>query len=172
MPFNEIRFLPSPSGRGARMETAQLLPAPRERVFAFYSDAFELERLTPPRLRFRLITPRPIEIRPGTRIDYRLHIRGIPIRWQSEIMVWEPPHRFVDEQRRGPYRHWRHEHTFEEVEGGTICRDVVDFSVPGGRLVERILVRPDIRQIFAYRQRVLAELFASDRSSASDQKTV
>jgi ligand-binding SRPBCC domain-containing protein len=154
------------------MDTSQFLAAPRERIFAFFSDAFELERLTPTWLRFHVVTPRPIEIRAGARIDYRLRVRGIPIRWQSEITVWEPPQRFVDEQRRGPYRSWRHEHRFEERDGGTLCVDVVDFAVPGGRLIERLFVRPDVRKIFSYRQRVLAELFSSESAPRPDQKTV
>jgi ligand-binding SRPBCC domain-containing protein len=110
-------------------------------------------------------TPRPIFLREGSLIDYRLRIRGIPIRWQSRIDMWEPPFRFVDVQTRGPYRHWRHEHLFEETAGGTICRDIVDYAVYGGRLVDRFFVRKDVRTIFEFRRRRLAELFSPTNGS-------
>ena len=87
----------------------------------------------------------------------RLH--GVPVRWQSRIVVWEPPLRFVDEQIRGPYRRWRHEHVFEEVVGGTICRDIVDYAVPGGWLIERLFVRNNLLKIFEFRQRMLEQAF-------------
>jgi len=128
-------------------------------VFPFFADAFNLERITPPLLRFRVVTPRPIAMRAGTRIDYRLRIHGVPVRWQSEITAWEPPFRFVDEQRRGPYRLWSHAHTFVARDGGTLCRDVVTYAAPGGALVHRLLIGPDVRKIFQYRRQALAGLF-------------
>ena len=103
----------------------------------------------------------PLEMRAGARIDYRLRVRGLPLRWQSEITAWEPPHRFLDEQRRGPYRLWVHEHTFVERDGGTEVRDRVTYAVPGGWLVERLLVGPDVRRIFAFRRETLARLFGA-----------
>ena len=83
----------------------------------------------------------------------------MPIRWQSRIELWEPPIRFTDVQIRGPYRHWHHEHVFEEVSGGTICRDIVEYTVRGGWLVDRIFVRNDILKIFTFRQNKLEEIF-------------
>ena len=98
-------------------------------VFPFFSDADNLERLTPPWLRFQVVTPGPIRLKVGTCIEYRLRIRGVPIRWISEITAWEPPHRFVDRQVRGPYRLWIHEHRFRglgewrDLRGyGPVCR--------------------------------------------------
>lgn len=135
------------------------LPRPPEEVFPFFADAGNLERLTPPLLNFQILTPRPIEMRAGTLIDYRLRIRGIPVRWRSEITVWEPQRRFVDEQRRGPYRLWHHEHTFEPRDGGTLCGDTVRYAVVFDFLVHRLLVRPDIERIFAFRQEKLREIF-------------
>ena len=78
----------------------------------------------------------------------------MPIRWRTEITCWEPPYRFRDEQLKGPYRYWRHEHTFENVEGGCLARDQVDYSVPGGKLVHWLLVRGDVQRIFEYRAKV------------------
>src|SRR5580692_6519383 len=101
------------------------LPLPIERVFEFFSDAHNLEALTPPFLKFKVITPDPIVMAPGTHIRYKLKLRGIPIHWESEITVWEPPHRFVDEQLHGPYRFWRHEHLFAGRDGGTEVSDHV-----------------------------------------------
>lgn len=141
------------------LESVQWLPRPIGEVFPFFADAANLERITPPWLRFSVLTPGPVEMRVATRIDYRLRVRGVPLRWQSEITAWEPPLRFADEQRRGPYRLWVHEHTFRERDGGTEVRDHVTYAVPGGWLVERLLVGPDVRRIFAYRRRALEELF-------------
>ena len=90
-------------------------------------------------------------------IDYRLRVHGVPVRWRTEITAWEPPHRFVDDQLRGPYRWWHHEHLFEAVDGGTRAVDRVDYAPTGGRLANRLLVQRDLERIFAYRQRVLAE---------------
>ncbi len=134
----------------------QWLPLAREEVFDFYSDAFNLERLTPPFLKFRVLTPPPIVMREGVVIDYRLRLRGFPVRWRSRITLWEPPRLFVDEQVRGPYRLWRHRHVFEEVDGGTLAVDSVEYAVPGGALVNRFLVEPDLKRIFDYRQSKLA----------------
>lgn len=104
-------------GNGYRLETAQRLPRPVNDVFPFFADAFNLESITPPSLRFRILNAKPISMRAGATIDYRLRIGAVPVRWRSEITVWEPPFRFVDEQRRGPYRWWVHEHRFEEKQG-------------------------------------------------------
>lgn len=144
-----------------RLEAEQFLPVRRERLFEFFSDAFQLQTLTPPWLHFSVLTPAPISISAGTLIDYRLRLRGIPIRWQSRISVWDPPVRFVDEQTRGPYRRWHHEHFFETADDGTNCRDVVDYAVFGGRLIDACLVRPDLIRIFEYRQLRLRELFVA-----------
>jgi ligand-binding SRPBCC domain-containing protein len=143
------------------------LPRPRCEVFEFFSDAGNLETLTPPWLNFHIVTPRPIAMHAGTLIDYRLRIRGIPAKWRTRISVWEPPHRFVDEQLRGPYRRWHHTHTFEEHEDGTLCRDRVEYDMIGGRLVNWLLVRRDVETIFAYRRRRLQELFPAEREAAS-----
>jgi ligand-binding SRPBCC domain-containing protein len=143
----------------------QFLPQPRDQVFAFFSDAFQLEALTPPWLKFAVLTPAPIRLGQDTLIDYRLRLHGIPLRWQSRIAVWEPPVRFVDVQTRGPYRRWHHEHSFMEADGGTLCRDVVHYAVLGGRLVERLLVRPDLVRIFGYRRARLEELLAASTCS-------
>ena len=141
------------------VETRLFLPRLLEIVFPFFADAGNLEILTPPWLRFEIVTPRPIAMRSGALIDYRLRLHSIPLRWQSEITVWEPPHRFVDEQRQGPYRAWIHEHTFTESKGGSEVRDFVRYAAPGGWLVDRLFVRHDVRRIFEYRTRKLQELF-------------
>ena len=135
------------------------LPQPLADVFPFFSDARNLERLTPDWLKFEVLTPDPIEMTAGTLIEYRLRLRGVPIRWRSEITAWEPPYRFVDEQRRGPYRAWIHEHTFEERDGQTIARDHVQYDHLGGRLVNRLLVGPDVAKIFAFRRQKMEEIF-------------
>jgi len=149
----------------SNFEMEQWLPRLRAEVFPFFADAANLEAITPPWLQFRILTPPPLVMRPGLRIDYQLRIHGFPARWQSEITAWEPPARFVDEQRRGPYRWWRHEHLFEERDGGTLCRDRIEYAAPGGPFrswIERLWVRPDIERIFAYRRETLARRFGKD----------
>src|SRR4051794_29426204 len=143
------------------------LPRSRMEVFEFFADPRNLETLTPPWLRFQIITPPPIIMQAGALIDYRLRVHGLPVRWQSEITAWEPPVRFVDEQRRGPYRIWIHEHTFQESDGGTEVRDRVRYNVPGGRLVNRLLVRRDLHAIFRFRQNRLREILGEPASAAA-----
>jgi ligand-binding SRPBCC domain-containing protein len=123
-------------------------------VFPFFGDARNLEAITPPLLGFRVVTPDPIEMRVGTLIQYRLRLHGIPLGWLTSIQAWEPPHRFVDVQVRGPYALWHHTHTFEEVDGGTIMRDTVRYAIgfgPLGELADRLLVRRDLKTIFDFR---------------------
>ena len=141
------------------LERSTFLPHPIDRVFPFFAEAENLETLTPPLLKFRIVTPRPIEMRVGALIDYKLRVHGIPLKWRSEITAWEPPFRFVDEQRRGPYRLWVHEHRFEEVDGGTRVEDRVEYAVLGGTLIQKLFVAPDLKRIFAFRQGQLEILF-------------
>jgi len=135
------------------------LPRPPADVFPFFADAANLNAITPPWLHFKIVTPAPVEMRAGTLIDYRLRIRGLPLRWRTRINAWEPPHRFVDEQIRGPYRQWLHEHTFEDWKGGTRVRDWVRYAVPLDFLTHKWLVRPDVEKIFEFRSRALQKRF-------------
>lgn len=145
------------------MTTWQWLPRPRDEVFQFFSDAGNLQRITPAFLHFHVLTPGPIAMRPGTLIDYRLKLHGVPIRWRSRITTWEPPVRFSDIQLRGPYAEWNHTHTFAEEDGGTLVRDVVRYRLWGpafaSRLINRLLVAPDTRRIFEFRHKALEEIF-------------
>jgi ligand-binding SRPBCC domain-containing protein len=142
------------------VESDVWLPRPLDEVFAFFADAANLEALTPAWLHFRIRTPRPVAMRAGTLIDYAIRVHGVPISWQSEISVWEPPHRFVDIQRRGPYRRWEHTHSFGEAQGGTRVSDSVEFDVPlafaAGWFVKR-----DVEKIFAFRRQALRDRFES-----------
>ena len=137
------------------------LPRPVAEVFPFFSEARNLEELTPPWLKFEVLTPPPIEMRPGALIDYRIKVHGIPISWRTEIIVWDPPHQFVDVQLSGPYTLWHHTHTFTERDGGTLCRDAVRYRPRGGALMNWLFVRKDVEKIFAYRQKRLVELFGA-----------
>jgi ligand-binding SRPBCC domain-containing protein len=137
------------------------LPRPLAEVFPFFSEARNLEELTPPWLKFEVLTPPPIVMRPGLLIDYRIKIHGIPISWRTEILEWDPPHRFVDTQLTGPYTLWHHTHTFTEQDGGTLCRDDVRYRPRGGALMNWLFVRADVERIFAYRKTRLLEIFGS-----------
>lgn len=144
-----------------QLETSLWLPRSREEVFAFFADAFNLQDITPSFLDFRIETPPPIHMEAGTLIDYRLRIRRIPVRWHTRIARWEPPSLFVDEQLRGPYRLWIHEHRFEVEGAGTRVRDRVRYAVPGGGLVHRLLVRREVEAIFAHRTAALSRRFGT-----------
>ena len=148
-------------------KTQRIVEQPITEVFEFFSNAHNLAVITPPNLHLEILTPAPIEMGVGTRIDYRLKLHGIPIRWQSEITEWNPPYDFADEQRRGPYRLWRHTHTFEETENGVIVGDVVEYAVWGNGVVNKLFVRPDIEKIFAYRSEQLDEIFHHKKNSTS-----
>jgi ligand-binding SRPBCC domain-containing protein len=133
-------------------------------VFPFFADAHNLEALTPPLLRFRLVTPAPLAVGKGALIRYRLRVHGVPVSWLTEITEWDPPRRFVDEQLKGPYALWHHTHTFEPLDdGGTLMRDVVRYRIgfgPLGLLANRLVVRRDVEQIFDYRAQRIPALLA------------
>lgn len=139
------------------------LPQPLRSVFPFFADAQNLEELTPDWVSFRILSPLPIQMRAGALIDYRIRVHGMPLRWQTEITHWEPPFRFVDVQRRGPYRLWRHEHRFEEKEGGTLMTDQIQYAVWGGTLINRLFVRRDVEKIFAFRRARMEQLFGNGK---------
>lgn len=135
------------------------LPARPQDVFPFFTDAANLNELTPPWLQFKILTPLPIEMKSGTRIRYKLKIHYVPVHWEACIKGWNPPHSFEDEQLRGPYTIWQHHHAFEPKNGGTLARDSVTYATPLDYLVHDRLVRPEIEEIFAYRAQVLRDRF-------------
>jgi ligand-binding SRPBCC domain-containing protein len=143
----------------------QRLPGSPQEVFAFFADAHNLESLTPPLLRFRLVTPAPIAMGRGALIRYRLQVHGVPVSWLTEITEWDPPHRFVDEQLKGPYALWHHTHTFAPApDGGTLMRDVVRYRVgfgPLGAIANALLVRRDVEAIFDFRAQRIPALLAA-----------
>jgi len=132
-----------------------------ERTFTFFSDAANLEAITPAFLNFRILTPLPIEMREGALIEYRLKLFGAPVHWLTRIQEWEPGRSFTDVQVRGPYALWVHRHRFTPRDGGTLVEDHVEYRVPGAPLsapVHSLFVRPAIERIFAHRRRVIARL--------------
>lgn len=139
------------------LRTSTIVPLDIQRVFAFFGDARNLDRITPPWLHFAISADEPRHLRPGSTIRYRLRLHGIPFHWLTEITEWNPPHRFVDEQRRGPYHWWVHTHTFTPVEQGTAVEDEVRYSPRGGAVVHALFVRRDLRRIFRYRQQALRD---------------
>jgi ligand-binding SRPBCC domain-containing protein len=144
------------------LEREQHVPASPEAVFAFFADARNLEAITPPWLGFRVLTPGPIEMRPGALIEYRLALHRVPVRWLTRIEEWAPGRSFVDAQVRGPYRLWHHTHTFTPADGGTLVGDRVRYALPLGPLGElaRVaLVRRDLGRIFDFREAAIRRRF-------------
>ena len=147
------------------------VPRPLEEVFAFFADAFNLNALTPPWLNFRIVTRPPIRMRVGAVIDYRIGLRGIPMRWRTEITAFDPPNGFVDVQVRGPYTLWHHRHWFRADRGGTLAGDEVHYALPfnstwATEVLHRAVVRPDLDRIFAYRREKMLEIFGGPKPGA------
>ena len=143
------------------LERSQTVALPLERAFALFANAHNLEAITPPWLRFRILTPGPIEMGPGTLISYRLRLRGVPMGWRTRIEVWEPPGRFVDAQISGPYELWHHTHEFEPDGARTVIRDRVRYRIGFGRLGEvalQLFVRRDLERIFDHRREAIEGL--------------
>ncbi|QDU96636.1 SRPBCC family protein [Lignipirellula cremea] len=148
-------------GRTHLLERKQTLAAPLEKVFAFFSDASNLEAITPPSLHFQIVTPLPIVMQEGTLIDYRLRLLGVPFSWKTRIDCYEPPVKFVDRQVSGPYDVWRHTHTFAATPEGVEMIDRVEYRLPWsilGDLAHAVYVRRTLEQIFDYRQQTTARL--------------
>jgi ligand-binding SRPBCC domain-containing protein len=142
------------------LERNQMIPRSRAETFAFFSDAFNLERITPPFLRFRIVTPAPIEMEAGAVIEYRLALFGAPIYWRTVIESWDPEESFVDSQTKGPYALWRHTHSFEEKgPRQTLMRDRVEYSIPfgaPGRIAHSLFIKRWLKKIFDYRAATIA----------------
>ncbi len=154
-------------------ESSLWLDAPIDDVFAFFSKAENLQRVTPDWFSLEITTPGRIEMRVGTLIDYRLKVHHVPLRWRTRIDQWDPPRVFADTQLKGPYKRWYHTHTFESERGGTRCGDRVEYQVPGGPLspiIHKLMVKPDVDTIFEYRREQLVKIFGGD-NSASEQET-
>ncbi len=158
------------------LEREQFVPRPRAEVFAFFSDAGNLDLLTPSWLRFRISTPQPIAMGRGTVIEYRLRYRGFPMSWKTLIEKWKPDEVFVDRALRSPYRLWVHTHTFELADGGTRIRDHVAYALPFGPLgaiAHAVTVRRDVHQIFDYRRAAIARRFppAEDEAGRNGRRS-
>ncbi len=150
------------------LERQQVVPCGKEEAFGFFSDAYNLELITPPFLRFKILDVRPAQLCRDALIDYRLVLHGFPIRWRTRIESWEPPHAFVDVQLKGPYALWHHTHTFESVDDGTLIRDRIRYRLPLGtlgRIVAGRLVEHDLRRIFDYRRDATARILGESPKS-------
>jgi ligand-binding SRPBCC domain-containing protein len=146
------------------LERSQRVDVPVDRAFAFYGDALNLEPLTPPWLHFAVTTPGELSFHPGTLLDYRLRLHGVPVRWRTRIEAWEPPRRFVDTQVRGPYALWEHTHLFEPDGDATLIHDQIRYAIPLGPLGElahRLFVRRDLERIFDYRSEAVSQLLSN-----------
>jgi ligand-binding SRPBCC domain-containing protein len=136
-------------------------PLPMTEVFAFFEDARNLGRITPPWLNFKIVNPEGIRMKAGAEINYVIGWMGLPIKWKTIIKDYEPPHLFIDEQASGPYSLWHHEHTFEDTGAGVVIRDQVDYRLPLGvlgRVAHALMVKRQLLEIFRYRQATIARI--------------
>lgn len=142
------------------LTTRTHIPLPRNEVFSFFSDAVNLERITPKELNFQILTKRPIEVQKGTLIDYKMHLFGLPMYWRTLIAVWDPPNEFMDKQLQGPYAFWEHTHRFyDSDDGGTIMEDIVRYALPLAPLSNfgHPFVRLQLNRIFGFREQAVKE---------------
>jgi len=142
-----------------KLEVVTHIPRSIDEVFDFFSNAENLQELTPDNLHFEILSPTPIAMATGALIDYRIKIHGIPVKWKTEILDWSPPHHFIDTQIKGPYKLWHHRHTFEAVDAGVKMTDTVHYISPLHFLLNPLFIRRDVERIFAYRTQRLGELF-------------
>jgi ligand-binding SRPBCC domain-containing protein len=155
-----------------RFERSQSIERPLSEVFAFFSDATNLEAITPPFLHFRIVTPTPIAMRAGAHIEYRLALWGLPLRWRTRISVWEPDVRFVDEQIDGPYAYWHHLHEFRADGEATLMRDELSYALPFGPLggiAHAVWVKRQLRTIFDYRAGAIERLLPARTAGGSER---
>jgi ligand-binding SRPBCC domain-containing protein len=138
----------------------QWVPRPVTEVFDFFSDAKNLELITPTWLKFNILRMSTTEIRAGTLIDYRLSLHGIPLSWRTLIESWETNRSFVDTQVRGPFSLWHHTHEFFAKDDGTLIVDTLRYRLPMGIFGEIFggwMVSRDVKAIFLYRKQVIEE---------------
>lgn len=141
-----------------------IINRPLTEVFDFFSKAENLDKITPPELGFKIITPLPIEMKKGTLIDYKIKLNSIPFYWKTEITEYDPPYLFADKQIKGPYKLWIHEHRFEDLNGKTKMTDTVNYLSPGGIfefIPHNLIVKNKVKFIFDYREEVLKKYFGS-----------
>ncbi len=148
----------------------QFINRPINKVFALFENPENLELITPPFLKFVIFSPRPIQKKAGTVIDFSIRILGIRMHWRTLISDYEPPYRFVDVQLKGPYTFWHHTHTFDELDHGVLMVDEIRYILPFGiigRLVHALLVKRKIEMIFDYRARVVERIFGGSGKGTS-----
>lgn len=147
-------------------QRTQIINRPRAEIFDFFADAGNLEKITPPELKFKILTPLPIDVKKGALIDYQLKLRGIPLTWKTEITEWNPPISFIDSALKSPYKQWIHRHIFTETDGGaTEMEDFVRYRLPFEPLgdLAHWYVKKELKYIFDYRNKVIEEMFGKGK---------
>tara|TARA_B100000945_G_scaffold71969_1_gene54923 strand:- start:4537 stop:5016 length:480 start_codon:yes stop_codon:yes gene_type:complete len=154
------------------LEFEQFIDLPINDVFDFFSKPENLSLITPPRLKFDILTPTPLEMKEGQLIDYSLKILYlVKLHWRTLITHYDKPYKFIDQQIKGPYTLWHHTHTFEEKDGGTLIKDKLRYAIPFGllgRLIHFIYIKYDINGIFQYRHKILNQIFKEIKNQSRD----
>jgi len=143
-------------------ESTTILNERIDKVFDFFCNAENLQKLTPDSLNFKIKSELPIKMEKGALIDYRINLYGIPVNWKTEITEWEPPYKFEDTQLKGPYKLWKHQHIFKEVGNKTEMTDIVDYNPKGwpfNTLLNKLFVRKEVEKIFQFREQKIQTVF-------------
>ena len=143
-------------------ESKLVIDKPIYEVFEFFCKAENLQKLTPPTLNFKILSELPIEMKKGSRINYRIKLYGVPVIWKTEITKWDPPFEFEDTQLKGPYKLWKHRHIFKDLGDKTEMTDIVEYNPKGfpfNTILDKLIVKKEIEKIFNYRTEKINQYF-------------
>lgn len=146
-----------------QLKRQQLVKTDMATCWDFFSSPGNLQKITPKYMGFDVLTEVPEKMYEGLMIEYRVRpLLGIPMNWITEITHVKEHQFFVDEQRKGPYRIWHHEHHFETVDNGVLMSDIVSYELPYGilgKIAHPILVQRKLNEIFDFRFEIVEEIF-------------
>ena len=150
-----------------QLRCQMLVKLPIEEVFEVFQDPYNLIKITPPSMDFKVTNEKSVEMRKGELIHYLFRMLGLPLTWTTLISDYAPPFRFIDEQLKGPYTRWHHLHRFKDTVHGVEVSDIVDYTLPLGPLglLGQPIVKPQLLEIFRFRQQALSKMWGGAEST-------